>query len=68
MTDNYMLPVGQKDFQRMSLLGSIYMPYNTQFLISNGLQPGMRFADIGCGPGNVTLWFAKEVGPSGLVY
>ena len=31
------------------------------------LEPGMRVADIGCGPGRLTLPIAERVGPSGEV-
>ena len=31
------------------------------------LQPGMRVADVGCGPGRLTLPLAKAVGPTGEV-
>ena len=32
------------------------------------LQPGMTIADIGCGPGILTLEYARIVGPTGIVY
>lgn len=32
------------------------------------LQPGECVADIGCGSGFFSYWFAKRVGPSGIVY
>ncbi len=32
-----------------------------------GLQPGMRVADVGCGPGRLTLPIAGRVAPSGEV-
>jgi ubiquinone/menaquinone biosynthesis C-methylase UbiE len=32
-----------------------------------GLAPGMRVADVGCGPGRLTLPIAKAVGPEGEV-
>ncbi|MBS0287894.1 MAG: methyltransferase domain-containing protein [Proteobacteria bacterium] len=63
----YPLDVGQSDLERMTLLGSIYMPYNTAFILNNGLTEGMDVADIGCGPGIMSLWFSEQVGSSGKV-
>jgi 2-polyprenyl-3-methyl-5-hydroxy-6-metoxy-1,4-benzoquinol methylase len=31
------------------------------------LQPGMKVADIGCGPGRLTIPVAKQIGPQGEV-
>jgi ubiquinone/menaquinone biosynthesis C-methylase UbiE len=33
-----------------------------------GLKPGMVIADIGCGWGRYTVWFADRVGENGKVY
>ena len=33
----------------------------------SGIQRGMRVLDLGCGIGDVSLWIAKLVGPTGLV-
>jgi 2-polyprenyl-3-methyl-5-hydroxy-6-metoxy-1,4-benzoquinol methylase len=33
----------------------------------SGIQRGMRVLDLGCGVGDVSLWIAKLVGPTGLV-
>lgn len=32
-----------------------------------GLAPGMRVADVGCGPGRLTLPIAEAIGPEGAV-
>lgn len=65
--DKYALPVGEHDLERMTLLGSIYDPFCYDFLFENGLREGLKIADIGCGPGNATLWLAKAVGDTGEV-
>lgn len=39
-----------------------------EWLDALGLQPGDQVADIGCGPGHVSLLAAARVGPSGRVY
>jgi arsenite methyltransferase len=33
-----------------------------------GLKPEMAIADVGCGWGRYTVWFAKRVGENGIVY
>ncbi len=63
----YVLDVGEIDLHRMTLLGDIYKPYTTLFIEHNGLRSGMHVADVGCGPGNMSLWFADQVGTSGSV-
>ncbi|MBI3753923.1 MAG: class I SAM-dependent methyltransferase [Deltaproteobacteria bacterium] len=39
-----------------------------QFLRENGLQEGMCFADIGCGPGFFSIPAAHIIGDKGMVY
>jgi ubiquinone/menaquinone biosynthesis C-methylase UbiE len=39
----------------------------TEDVHRSGIQRGMRVLDLGCGFGDVSLWIAKLVGPSGLV-
>ena len=65
--EKYSLPVGKADLDRMTILGNIYMPYCAEFLIENGLKSGLKVADVGCGPGNTSLWLAEQVGESGKV-
>lgn len=63
----YALDVGHSDLHRMTLLGNIYKPHNTRFILNCRLSNGMHVADIGCGPGNMSLWFAEKVGTTGSV-
>lgn len=63
----YSLSVGKSDLERMTLLGDIYMPYCRDFFLENGLKKGLQVADIGCGPGNVSLWLAEQVGITGKI-
>ncbi|OGT38238.1 MAG: hypothetical protein A3F11_04315 [Gammaproteobacteria bacterium RIFCSPHIGHO2_12_FULL_37_14] len=65
--ENYSLPVGESDLERMTMLGSIYDPFCYDFLFENGLKSGLKIADVGCGPGNATLWLAEQVGVTGKV-
>ena len=39
----------------------------TEDVHRSGIQRGMRVLDLGCGVGDVSLWIAKLVGPTGLV-
>src|SRR3990167_10994470 len=64
---NYSLPVGESDLERMTMLGSIYDPFCYDFLFENGLKSGLKIADVGCGPGNTTLWLAEQVGITGKI-
>lgn len=64
---NYLLQVGDEDFKRMNALSNIYMAYNTKFIMENGLKEGISVADVGCGPGFVSLWLADKVGLKGNV-
>jgi ubiquinone/menaquinone biosynthesis C-methylase UbiE len=65
--EKYALAVGLSDLERMTMIGNIYMPYCTDFLFLNGLKGGQTIADIGCGPGNVSLWLAEQVDQTGHV-
>ena len=65
--EKYSLAVGESDLERMTMIGSIYMPYCADFLFKNGLTAGQTVADVGCGPGNVSLWLAEQVGETGHV-
>lgn len=65
--EKYSLSVGEDDLARMTMLGNIYMPYCADFLLENGLRQGIRVADVGSGPGNVSLWLSEQVGVSGQI-
>jgi cyclopropane fatty-acyl-phospholipid synthase-like methyltransferase len=39
----------------------------TEDVHRSGIKRGMRVLDLGCGIGDVSLWIAKLVGPTGLV-
>lgn len=67
LTENYVLDVGDNDLKRMSLLSSIYLPFNIKFINKQGSLTGLKVADIGCGPGDISLWLADQVGETGKV-
>src|SRR3954449_7388044 len=45
----------------------LYGAMTGAWLDAAGVGPGMRVADLGCGPGDVTLAAARRVGPTGSV-
>ncbi|MDM9382386.1 methyltransferase domain-containing protein [Chlorogloeopsis sp. ULAP01] len=66
--DRYTLATGELGAYRLEILNRIHM-LHTEFLLGRvGLRQGMQVADIGCGTGNVSNWFARQVGSSGLVF
>lgn len=67
MSKEYILPVGEADRIRLEVLGRMYNPLAEQFLIKNGLKPGMHVLEIGCGAGDMACWLANYVGGQGKV-
>ena len=67
MTKEYPLATGELDRARLEILDRLYSPVTKTFLIKNGLQAGMTVLDFGCGMGDMTCWFAQQVGSTGKV-
>lgn len=42
----YFLSIGEADKERPKQLNNLYNPVTQQFLLSNGLRPGMRALDV----------------------
>lgn len=62
-TEQYTLGYGEGAMQWMTSrtaegYGAFFLPY---------LEPGMRFMDCGCGPGTLTLGFARHVAPGAAI-
>jgi ubiquinone/menaquinone biosynthesis C-methylase UbiE len=64
---DYLLGNSIQEQERLKLQAKFLQQWSEQFLLSAGLEPGMRVLDIGCGMGDVSLLAAKLVGPSGCV-
>jgi ubiquinone/menaquinone biosynthesis C-methylase UbiE len=62
------MAVGESDAARLDLVDRLYNPSSRAFCESAGMAEGNSVADIGCGHGSMTRWFAEQVGPNGLVY
>lgn len=63
----YILDIGDSAAKRLTILNNAYGPCSAGFLKEIGIKPGMHVLDLGCGTGEMTLWFAKEVGSAGSV-
>jgi SAM-dependent methyltransferase len=71
MTSNrvstYPLATGEIAAARLALIECVCGPPGREVMRSLGVLPGMRVADIGCGTGETTRWFASLVGQRGEV-
>lgn len=65
--DRYILATGTEGAARLALLDQVYGPDAMRVMTAIGIPLGGRVADIGCGTGNTTRWFARNVGPEGEV-
>jgi SAM-dependent methyltransferase len=65
----YLYELGSADpeMARLAAISRLYGPMTGAWLDAAGIRPGMRVADLGCGPGDVTLAAAERVGPTGAV-
>lgn len=64
--EHYVLETGKKGQWRLNLLHEVYGRETEKLLLRIGLMPGMHVADIGCGPGTVTLFMASHINPAGF--
>src|SRR3954447_6257749 len=61
----YVLGSTDPEMTRLAAVSQVYGPLTDAWLAAAGVGPGMRVADLGCGPGDVTLAAARCVGPTG---
>ena len=67
MSNEYVISGGQSGFERLRVLSRVWGDTTESLLRSVGVGPGMRCLDVGCGAGDVSLFLASLVGPSGAV-
>jgi len=51
--------------QRLALMSRLLDPLHRRCLAAQGVGPGMRTLEVGCGNGSVSGWLAGQVGPTG---
>jgi SAM-dependent methyltransferase len=67
--ENYVLHVGENDAERLTKSDHIYGPGSRDFLKRHAhIKKGMKILDFGCGTGNMSMWMAEQVGPTGEIY
>jgi ubiquinone/menaquinone biosynthesis C-methylase UbiE len=64
-TSHYIIRGGIEGRERLRLLARVMQPTTLQLLERAGVTEGMTCLDVGCGGGDVTLDFARVVGPTG---
>lgn len=67
MSSDYILATGDTGAARLALLDKVYGPDCHRILAARNVGTGMRVADLGCGTGSTTAWFAAQVGSEGEV-
>lgn len=65
--NSYLIGVGKKDEERLSILNRLFGETSQNLLLKAGLVSGQRVLEIGCGTGNMTRWIAEKVGKNGHV-
>jgi ubiquinone/menaquinone biosynthesis C-methylase UbiE len=65
--ENYILGNSMQEQKRLKLQARFLEKWTERFLLSAGLEPGMRVLDLGCGIGDVSLLAARLVGKTGIV-
>lgn len=65
--EKYALGNSAHEQERLKVQAKFLERWSEQYLLSAGLEPGMRVLDLGCGLGDVSLLVAKLVGTSGHV-
>ena len=66
-TGRYVIRGGVEGRERLRLLSEVMGPFTRALLADVGIPTGSACLDVGCGGGDVTLEFARMVGPAGRV-
>jgi len=65
--ESYDFEIGEEGQKGLDLLGVLFNPTTKSFIKQYGLQEGMKVLDVGCGTGDMSRWFARQVGLQGRV-
>ena len=65
--EHYQCEVQKGGSKGLDLLDLIFNEPTMHFIKSNGIKPGMKVLDIGCGTGIMSRWLAEQVGENGKV-
>lgn len=66
--DDYHLGTSEEEFIRLGYQHQVWQDVTTRLWSLAGFGPGQHLADLGAGPGFVTLELARLVGPGGCVH
>ncbi len=66
--DTYILETGEAGAKRLALQNELMFKQSTDHLKDAGLTSGQVIYDVGCGSGEMTIYMARVVGPSGHVF
>ena len=65
--EHYQCEVQQGGSKGLDLLDLKFNQTTMDFIKNNGIKPGMKVLDIGCGTGIMSRWLAEQVGNNGKV-
>lgn len=64
---SYFLEVGSKGEERLNSLNKVCNTATQKFISKMPISPSAKILEIGCGTGEMSIWLAKNVVPSGKV-
>ena len=65
--ENYDFDIQQGGARSVDILDVSFNETTKQFIKHNGIMPGMKVLDVGCGSGVMSRWLAAQVGNEGQV-
>jgi ubiquinone/menaquinone biosynthesis C-methylase UbiE len=64
----YSLALSDVEIERYQLMAEAAERRERDLWVAAGAVPGVRIADVGCGPGAIAVRLAKTAGPDGAVW